>query len=154
MPSGNTGARNIFLGQSFVQFCGTGGPASTYPAQIGDVAIVNPPTAGYPLYYNYASLNGTAQWVPGPETSGGVFTNTAAAALPTGYKVYNMSPGGYAATLASATILPSGSEVFVQASAAVTLSALTGESISGSSTVAAGATALYVDGGTTWYRVS
>jgi len=152
MPSGATGARDIFLGQNFIQYCPSTGPTSGTPAQVGDIAIANPPIPGYPSVYQY--INSTVGWVGvGGSVEAGTYANTAAAAVPGGYAFYNFSPGGYAATLSSPATLASSTRFNAFASAAVTLSALTGSSITGSTTLAAGSVSEFVSNGTVWYRV-
>ncbi len=150
MPTGSTGFKSIFGGQSFWSFCPSTGPTASQTGVIGDVVMANPPVLGQPAWYIYTASG----WTPGQTLfTQTAYTNTAAAALPNGYSMYILSPGGYAATLSSSTSTASGSRINLYASAAVTLSALTGESITGSTTLAAGSVSEFVDSGTVWFRV-
>jgi hypothetical protein len=154
MPSGNTGFQQLQLGQNVISFTGTAAPATGYH-QAGEIAYVNPPTAGYPLFFTCITTGTPGTWVAGPPAVSATQTAiTAAAAVPAGASFVAFSPGGYAATMAPATGTPINYQLNMYASAAVTLSAVSGESITGSNTIAAGVVAQFVHGSpTVWFRL-
>lgn len=153
MPSGSTGFTELQLGQNVVSFTGTTAPATGYH-QAGEISYVNPPTTGFPFYFVCITTGTPGAWSPGPiaQTSGAT-TVGVASVLPTGASFINFSPGGYAATMSSAVSTASGTRLNMFASAAVTLSPLSGESIVGSTTLAAGSVSEFIDQGTIWYRI-
>lgn len=153
--TGSTGFRDIFGGQNFYQFCAHTGPASTVSGQAGDICLSNPPTAGFPHYYIY--VNSTIGWQPGPLVTNTATptTITAAAAISPGVSFVNFSPGGYGSvTLASAALSNNGFKFSGYASAAVTLTPLSGQTIYGNGTIAAGTTGMFLAEASNWYRIS
>ncbi len=153
--TGSTGFVTEIMGANRVTYGTATGPSSG-AWQVGDICIVNPPALGSPTHLTCTSAGSPGTWtaINAPILSQTPVTVTAASALSNGFAFYNFSPGGYGpVTIASSISTSSGTRINMYASAAVTLAALTGESIVGSTTLAAGSVSEFLDSGTLWYRV-